>query len=318
MYGHVAGGLEAADKLTYGSSWLWFRQWVYLFHMPAFFALSGLLAPKLLECAPFEFFLNRLRNIYFPYVVWTAIIFGSQVSMARYVNHPPDLMRALAFVIEPYGYGLWFLYSLFLISTLYYALSYLKPNPSVMVLLSLLLSYLAGRNVFGFWPILNTASSYFVYFALPACASRPALSLFSPDKWLVPLVCGILAFSIMSLIYLKLKETSWFLSLSLAWLGIVGVVCLAHVLAQTWGNQLWAILGFYSLEIYLGHPLWGTLARAVMLRVRIESVPVLILNTVLIAVAGSLVIGMACRKFNFPYLFKWPQKRLPSTAVAQA
>ena len=49
VYGHVTGGLVASGVVHGGSAFDQFRNWVYLFHMPAFFFLSGLFAAKALE-----------------------------------------------------------------------------------------------------------------------------------------------------------------------------------------------------------------------------------------------------------------------------
>jgi len=308
VYGHISGGLEAADSLAHGSFWLKLRDWVYLFHMPAFFALSGIFATKLTTLSGREFLLGRLRTIFFPYVVWTVIIVAAQFSMARFVNNPPDLSRASRFLMEPYGYGLWFLYSLLLISVVYYFLACWKIPPTLILILAVFFSWLASRNVFGFWPIFNTSMSFFIYYVAAACARSKILLLFSSSKCLAPLLAGAGLLLAMTILYQVWLAANWPFHLVLAALGIAGVICLAKGLAQTPAGWFWAFLGIFSLEIYLGHPLWGTVSRVLLLHSKLGSPTVLVLGGVLLGIGGSLVVGILCRRWNFPYLFKWPAK----------
>jgi len=309
VYGHISGGLEVSGNLAPHTFWIALREWVYLFHMPAFFALSGMLASKLAKLSPQQFFLSRLRTICFPYIVWTVILVGTQYVLAQYANTPPDLSRARRFLVEPYGYGLWFLYSLLIISLIYYLVASWRIPVVVTLGLALSLSLLASQNVFAFWPILNTSLSFFIYYAAAACASESEVFLFPAMGRFAELLSGACLLLTMTLLHMALNDRGWLFNVVLAGLGIMGVICLAKGLAKTITDRFWTVLGMFSLEIYLGHPLWGTLARAGLLRSRIDSPTVFVLAGVCVGVAGSLFIGVLCRTWNFPYLFKWPQRQ---------
>jgi len=306
VYGHISGGLAAAGTLAADSMWMKLRDWVYLFHMPAFFVLSGIFAPRLSQLSVRGFLAGRLRTIFYPYAIWTVIIVASQFAMIRFVNNPPELSRALYFLVEPYGYGLWFLYSLFLISVIFYSLARWRVSPLIMVFLAATLSLLASRDFFGGWPIFNTAMNFFIFYATAACAREKIFKLFSQKNWLVPLLAGSGLLLAMTLFYLTGFGATWLFNLLLAGLGITGVVCLAKGLAQTFVSRFWAFLGVFSLEIYLGHPLWGTIARMLLIHARITSPVVLVFGGVVVVIVGSLLVGVLCRAWNFPYLFKWP------------
>ncbi len=308
VFGHVSGGLEATGTLAPNSVWISLRQWVYLFHMPAFFVLSGIFAPQLSQLSFGAFFRGRLRTIVYPYVVWTIIIVGAQFAMARFVNNPPDFLRAAYFLIEPYGYGLWFLYSLFIISSVFYILGQWKIPTLFLLLLATVLSLLASLNVFGFWPILNTSMSFFIYYAAAACAREKIIALPPVNGWLKPLLLGFVGLLLMTILYWVIAGAGWLFNLLLAGLGIIGVIYLAKGLAQTIASRVLAFLGLFSLEIYLAHPLWGTVSRVLLLHLKINSPAILVLGGVLLGVGGSLMIGVLCRIVNFPYLFKWPTK----------
>lgn len=308
VYGHVSGGLQVAGTMNLKSIWDVIRHWVYLFHMPAFFFLSGILAARMSRLSPREFILGRLRTIVYPYIVWTFIIACAQLVMSRFVNNPFDSSRLLRFLVEPYGYGLWFLYSLFIISLLLYLLMRMRIPWPALLLLATVLSRMASFNVFGFWPVLNTSMSFFIYYAAANCAQEKILSLFSRAGWWLLLVFGGGWLTSMTVLYAMGWSNGWFFSLLLAGMGICGVVCLAKSLAQTISVRLWSFLGLFSLEIYLGHPLWGTVSRVLLFHLRINSPTILVLGGVLIGISGSLAVGYLSKVYKFPYLFKWPAK----------
>jgi fucose 4-O-acetylase-like acetyltransferase len=97
VYGHVAGGLEAGGILKAGSPFLAARDWVYLFHMPVFFLVSGLFAQHAIGRAWRAVFGGRVRTLAYPYAVWTGIYLAASILMARFANNPPDLGRAARF-----------------------------------------------------------------------------------------------------------------------------------------------------------------------------------------------------------------------------
>jgi fucose 4-O-acetylase-like acetyltransferase len=308
VYGHIAGGLEASKVLVSDSAFIALRDWVYLFHIPAFFFLSGLFAQKL-SPLPFPRFLRgRLRVLFYPYLVWTGIFLLSQIVMGQFVNTPPSASRALRCLWEPYGVGLWFLYTLFLISILFSCLERLRLPAVAIMLISLALYVLSQYNVFGFWYVLSECMAYSIFFVIGGCYPGIVSTPFRNGRWWLLVAVGLGLLAIMTLAATVHANPAGLLKLLRALLGIAGVVCLAMALARTAAAGLLTFLGAYSLEIYLAHPLWGTLSRGLLLRSGIHAAPIFVLSGVAFGVAGSLALALACKKLNFPYLFRWPTR----------
>lgn len=309
VYGHIAGGLETSGVFQVGSLFDTLRDWVYLFHIPAFFFLSGLFARKAAE-RPFVTFLRgRLRVLFYPYLLWTGIILVSQMVVTSAVNTPANPMRALRCLWEPYGVGLWFLYSLFMISLLTYGLRRLRLPAIAVLLVGVVLFVLARRNVCGFWYILNESMLHAIYFLIGACFPGVVDARFRNARRSLLAAVGLGFFVVMTAAHIGLPaDRNGFLKLTCALLGICGVVCVAMALARTAALGPLAFLGAYSLEIYLAHPLWGTAARAVLLRSGIHAPLVFVIGAVSCGIAGSLAMALFCKRFNFPYLFRWPAK----------
>jgi fucose 4-O-acetylase-like acetyltransferase len=306
VYGHGAGGLEAAGVLTSDSVFAALREWVYIFHIPAFFFLSGLFALKASERPFLQFLQGRLRVLGYPYVVWTVIVLVSQFVMGRLVNSPPSTSRAIRFLWEPYGVGLWFLYSLFLISLLFTCMKRLRIPPIPMLLISVALYLLAQHNTFRFWTALNASMAFAVFFVIGGCYPGIIAAPFEKARWPLLTAASAGLFTLMTLGQLVPPDPIGFVKLIRALLGIGGVVCLAMALARTAAAGPWALLGAYSLEIYLAHPLWGTASRAVLLRCGVHVPQVFVACGVAFGVFGSLALALLCKRFDFPYLFRWP------------
>lgn len=276
--------------------------------MPAFFALSGLFAVRAVQLPTGKFLAGRIKTILYPYVLWTGIILIAQLAMARFVNTPPEPYRALRLFLEPYGFGLWFLYALFLVSTLFYLMARVKLALPLIVAIGCGLFLASARNVFGFWPILNMAMSYFVFYAGGAFVGEKMMSGFSEaNRWLC-CAAGVTLLLATVILWVWHVSVGVVGGLTAAFLGIAGIFCLAQAGARMVGRGFWALLGFFSLEIYLGHPLWSTFTRAVLLRIHVHSAAAIVLGCVLLGIGGSLGVGLLSRQWHFPYLFRWPDR----------
>jgi len=298
VYGHVAGGLDASGVLKPGSPFLAARDWVYLFHMPVFFLVSGLLAHRTID-RPWRTFIDgRLRTIVYPYVLWTGIYLAAQVAMARFANNPPDFIRVGHFLWEPYGYGLWFLYCLFLISLAFYGLMRLKLPKSAILFVALALHLAAWFNLFGFWTIFNTAMLNLIFYVLGGLYAEQIFSFVKKKRSVVAIIAGILLLILMTLLHQALGSVDLPLALLFGLPGIAGLI----LLFAGW----FTVLGFYSLEIYLGHPLFSIAARAALGRCHIHNSLAYVLAGVSAGVLLSLGIAIICAKMEFPWLFRWP------------
>jgi hypothetical protein len=74
-------------------------------------------------------------------------------------------------------------------------------------------------------------------------------------------------------------------------------------------GKFFAMLGVFSLEIYLAHPLFSTAPRAVLSGFHVRAQFPCVIFGVLSGVFVSFTLAILCRKLKFPYLFRWPQIR---------
>jgi fucose 4-O-acetylase-like acetyltransferase len=307
VFGHVVQGLERGGVLNVDSPYITAEKWVYLFHMPVFFLLSGLFACRASGCSWFTVAGSKIRTLAYPYVLWTGIYVSAQILMARYVNNQLDLAKAARLLWEPYIYGLWFLYALFVIALLFHGLILARVPRWWLLVGSLGLHLAAWFNLFSFWPIFNTAMLNFVFFVLGGIFHKWIFATMERIKTATAIGGGILLFGLMTILHETLGGFSLPLALVFALPGIGGLILLARGMGPL--GMITSFLGVYSLEIYLGHPLFSTAPRAVLSRLGFHAPIVYIGVCVLAGVVGSLMLALGCKRLNFPFLFRWPQER---------
>jgi fucose 4-O-acetylase-like acetyltransferase len=309
VFGHITGGLNAAKLLPANSVYLTLRSWVYLFHMPAFFLLSGIFATKTLTRPWVSLLRNKTRSLVYPYILWTWIYMTAQMSSGNLSNNPPDVARALQLLWEPYGYGLWFLYSLFVISLLFHFFMHSGMRRSVILIVALGFHLMAWFNVFGFWPILNTTMQNLIYYAIGSLFASKIQATMQDINRLRSFALGILSLGLMTVLNAVTNPEKTPTELISALFGIVGAIGISHGLAGWKLGRLFSILGFFSLEIYLGHALFGSSARAIAKFFSIHSVFFHVCFGMTVVLICSTILAFLCQKLKFPYLYRWPHPR---------
>ena len=109
---------------------LWKVKFIYSFHMPFFFFVSGLLWHAGGKKTPGTIIKTRLKSIMLPYAIWSVVLILFHL-LIYYVtgrwNFPGTLKEAVTDTLCLYGYSvLWFLPALFLAETVYLLCSLLS------------------------------------------------------------------------------------------------------------------------------------------------------------------------------------------------
>jgi len=123
VLGHILGHYDR-NYLDFGH-WMMLRQFIYYFHMPLFFFVSGILysysgrAPAKLDKYP-GFVLKKAQRLILPYLSFSLIILTTRVVASLFIDVNTDagiIDYLLLILINPHAGGspyLWFLYTLFI------------------------------------------------------------------------------------------------------------------------------------------------------------------------------------------------------------
>lgn len=136
LYGIGRRGVDVGDIL-------WnLNEMVYSFRMPLFFILSGIFFARSVEKrSRGQFITYKARTLMYPYILWALIQVTLQVILSRYTNSDRGLEDYLFILIKPRAIDqLWFLYTLFNVTILYFFVKYIVRIPKAPLLLLTLLS----------------------------------------------------------------------------------------------------------------------------------------------------------------------------------
>ncbi len=309
VLGHVLRGL--ADTAILSTSLLvdYLDQWIYAFHMPLFFFLSGLFLHRSTS-RPFKRFVaNRLTVLAYPYLVWSLIqeslqslTQGGSDSSARILLSLVSLWKVL---YQPPN-QFWFLYILFIVSLAYAVFRRFRLSSFSFLIASIAAYLLLVTKISVGIGVFNIARHFAIYLAVGVLAGQSP-QLMSKLK------------SIKSLHLFGLSVGSYLaLSLSVFWgwntqvelipfvaaPGMFASICLAGLLARVDFCAFIGLWGRFSLEIFLVHVI-----AIAGLRVALQSI-FGIVNPFIHIGAGTLagiylpiVVGKYSRHTRLRYLF---------------
>ena len=246
---------------------------IYNFHMPLFFFVSGWLFEKNLPryTDKLKFTLSKSRLLMLPYLMFSLFAYAVVIVSLQ--------IPALAGVLAGGGYGaptfkdavlgilfyfnhvdqhLWFVYSLFIVFTVNILLPRLMKNRYMLI--ALLALYVS--KAFVHYPaILDYTASDLVFFSLArvmfAAKREPVLS--SPLKFAATLVIFITANCVYSVFYVTqmpggaVKIILYITRAICSAAGIVTVCTMSDFVSKTKLKEFFTEIGMYSYDIYLIH-----------------------------------------------------------------
>jgi fucose 4-O-acetylase-like acetyltransferase len=317
VIGHTLRGEITSAK---GSDLLLAHQidaWIYAFHMPLFFFLSGLFARSLRKKTPQAFFDSRWTILVYPYLLWSLIIHGTRtIAGMTDKSWPQFLANFWKVSYEPIGI-FWFLYVLCLISSLYYLLfsnPWIKTlNRTWVLLISTIASYTAYvvfKDAIAWEPLRRTLA-FSPYFCLGSlCQEIPSILsvlMTTRSRRLQIILVGFGAITLGTLSNLWRPEFGD-PNLILASFGILGIVALAQEMANTKQWDLLKHLGSRSLQIYVLHTLVASVAVKVLQKILpVDSFWLNVGIGTLVGLFVSLAIAEVCQKMRWESLFSLRQ-----------
>lgn len=288
-------------------AWAYMDTWVYAFHMPLFFFLSGLFVEDSLRRSGFgEYVDSKLRRIVWPYFVWSIL-----QEIIRHFSKRADVpLRGLWHIIYHPVMQFWFLYAIFLILIVYGLWRKFGASPRSFVFLAVILRVIVTLGLpLGSWGVAYEACNCIPFFALGVLTMEKRL--------LLPLqaVCTLrlLLFSLGGFLLLTASVAAFFYGLPLfsifnAVTGIVATVFLSAALLNSPIHAFFKILGIYSMEIYVAHSIFSGAIRPLVIGLGFHSIFVQMMAGILAGLVFPLMLGFFCKKFRIPFIFSFPSR----------
>ncbi|WP_233429236.1 acyltransferase family protein [Klebsiella variicola] len=313
VFGHANRGLYSSGIYISSEIYHYLDNIIYSFHMPLFFFLSGLFFVSSINNKSKEgFLLSKVKNILYPYVLWSLIQGGVEVFFSKYTNAKTSLSEVLLFPMHPRA-QFWFLYALFMIfiicTIIYHKKYFLKMLPAFFLISFVIYVYSDDiGNRFNF----NYVSQNILFFFLGCVFNKyyPVFMRLLTNRSIILVTC--LLFFVEYLYFIKYKNNYLPLNLCTAFIAFIAIAWVSNVsILLSCFNLRWLEkIGKLSLIIYLVHILAASGTRIILSKIfHIESWFVHVFVGTFIGITAPLIFYKLVVRYNLNFIFEYPSRK---------
>lgn len=307
VWGHIVAGESPKDNSWYMTS----KYAVYLFHMPFFMFLSGIVAGCTYKpvdgiAAWYEYVIGKLKRLLPAYLIISVLIVVGKVVMANfvYVDHvPPGIAEGILDVLvhpnRSSAKSFWFIYVLFLLYFSLHPLVYILRNSVAgLIAVGVALQFINGPEFL----LLDVYCKFLLFFVLGFIAGQR----FSGFSQLVEKYGMISLMVFAGLLYIVMGTKLPFLS-ARSLVGLFSIPALLYLVHSVRRKSLASglrMLGKYSFAIYLFNTIFIGLVKAIGLKIMPWDGNNFLLYVPFLLIAG-VFFPIALKKYIFvkiPYL----------------
>ena len=300
VYGHVLRGVESANLPLDKNFFLSNDLFIYSFHMPLFFVLSGLFFTNSLNKYGVKGLLfEKSKTILYPFVIWSILQTSIEIILSSFTNGQISINELFTSLIIPRA-QFWFLYALFFINVINLLLFRIFKDKWLII--SFLISI-----IYHIFPInlsvFSNAFSYLIYFNIGIASynfliKENKINKISNPMYLISIVLSFIFFE-----YLYIAKDILILKkiLILPILGTIVTIILSYVISKEKAlKTILNSLGKYSMHIYILHILVASGTRIILFKL-------LHIDNVIIHIVTGTILGVIA-----PYLitFKFKNNKI--------
>ncbi|MBE9583771.1 acyltransferase [Mucilaginibacter sp. JRF] len=295
VYGHVLRGLNSAGMVN-ASFFDISDTFVYSFHMPLFFIVSGLFFESSFRKDSNGFMLKKAKTLLHPFIIWSLIQTMVQVVLSNYTNDKVPFSALFTCLIIPRA-QFWFLYTLFFINVINYLIYRFAPKFALLIsCLVWLVSYVIHADIDPFTTVFQYLA--FFNFGIAIGQNKDQLAKLARGKWAFPLV---VLFGVAEYFYfINQHTTAYVTDLLLVFTGIVGTLLIAQISYRAQKIRMFNFLEAYgkaSIGIYLMHILVASGSRIVLSKFLKISDPT-------IHIVAGTVLGLVIPYYVYQFCMK--------------
>jgi fucose 4-O-acetylase-like acetyltransferase len=306
-YEHTGQGMSARGWWT-GPSRGFSYQFVYSFHMPAFFFVAGLFAAgSIHRRGPKDFILEKMKTLLYLYLGWAVLLSAIEPLISRFKLSPAPVHWASFPISLINGVAGWFFPVLFLCLIL----ALLTIKIPAWLRLGLAIIAAALMPAYGYEVFYKTVW-HFSFLAGGMLVGRSIFKLSRIPRWSAALAAAVVFALQAGVVYhfggrVDFGYPPDWLAVGLGFTGIAGLFLIARTIENTQLGNVWAWIGQASLGIFLMAQFPQGAARQFLLSVAHTHefwwqllVPTL-LSTLLPA-----IIWHQQKRWHLGWLFRWP------------
>ena len=310
VVGHTLRGLGAAQIISSSPLTRFVDEWIYAFHMPLFFLISGGLLSRSVSKPWKVFIADKVKTILYPYLIWSTITLAVKGIVGPLANSPNSLSDFPLLMYAPIA-QYWFLYVLFILLITFYALHALGVGSSAIMIGSLVwaASVYTFPNFYSVWTLMFFIAPMAPFVPLGFLLARH-YGLQAPDfpnaKWLV--LTASVGFLLAAGASLNSQVSEWYgLKFIYAVAGISGVLAVSILTQTRKFGEFIQLLGRFSLEIFVLHTMASAATRVALTKgLGVTDGAAHLALGVLMGVALPIAVALIFKRIGFRYAFTWP------------
>lgn len=299
VFGHVLGGVLGRGWLDTAGAWRNVYDYVYLFHMPLFFMVSGFFCIEAMRRSPTNAFLSLVGSVAWPYLLWDVLVRAALLPIiGTFMLSPPKMTWAEWLTKAALGDLSWFLWTLFVMQAILIPIA--RVPVWILFALSLVLFRFGDRELLG-----NFASvAYFLPFLLFGALLHPVLDRLNIAGSRLQLGAALAVFPLMAIALAMGWTDDKFVKLACGIAGSIAIMMLVQCVKASVARGLLVGLGMASLAIYVLHPYFQGAARAVIYWAIGPNPFLQVALVTAVAIAGPFLVWLAAERFKAPWLFR--------------
>ena len=247
VFCHVLGGAVERGVLDAEGPSREIYKFIYLFHMPLFFVVSGMFCIAPMRANPIDALIGRTESIAWPYLFWEFLVGTALLQITAASSPPSDIEWSNRFVRAMSGELGWFLWTMYVMQVMLIPVARL-PVWILFVASVCACLYLQDTDLGTFSLVIDHLP-----FLLLGAMLQPFAARFVFSDRLTPLALSLGAF-----LFLWLSLNAGWTEYKIVWLlcgsaGSLALMCLVQYLGKTIEQTVLARIGAATLVIYLLH-----------------------------------------------------------------
>ena len=316
VIGHLIQSLQKSSIDNYENITSFINWFIYLFHMPLFFAVSGYLYEmnkKQFSWKQYKnFVIKKIINLGVPYIVFYLLYVIINMIFASSVNTPKGIEEIIGIINNPMP-PYWFLYallSIFIFIPLFEKT--LKENKKVIfiVLIALkIISIFINTKIY----LIDSFFKNAIYFYFGCIIKDTIITLKNENiKSILRNIILIIMYIVVAIVYYIYYNTISYYMVALINIAfaLIGTLICINIFRNIEKCKIFNYLKDYTFQIYLLHTIFAAGFRIILFKLGINNYWIHFVIGLLASIIIPVVIAKLCVKTRYLNVFFYPLKTI--------
>lgn len=316
VIGHLIQSLQKSSIDNYDNITSFINWFIYLFHMPLFFAVSGYLYEmnkKQFSWKQYKnFVIKKIINLGVPYIVFYLLYVIINMIFASSVNTPKGIKEIIGIINNPMP-PYWFLYALLSIFIFIPLLEKaLKENKKVIfiVLIALkIISIFINTKIY----LIDSFFENAIYFYLGCIIKDTIITLKNENiKSILRNIILIIMYILVAIVYYIYYNTiSYYMeALINIVFALIGTLICINIFRNIEKCKIFDYLKDYTFQIYLLHTIFAAGFRIILFKIGINNYWIHFIIGFFASIEIPIIIAKICKKTKYFNFFFYPLKTI--------